>query len=73
MEQIEKEKLKEKLLKGEIDIDELYYKYQIPEPFIESYEKALKRNPNLTIEQYNQDVLSDKITILFWQMGWEEF
>ncbi|TXJ34207.1 hypothetical protein EPJ69_02575 [Brachyspira aalborgi] len=73
MEQIEKEKLKEKLLKGEIDIDELYYKYQIPEPFIESYEKFLERNPNLTIEQYNQDVLSDKITILFWQMGWEKF
>lgn len=73
MEQIEKEKLKEKLLKGEIDIDELYYKYQIPEPFIESYEKSLERNPNLTIEQYNQDVLSDKITILFWQMGWEKF
>lgn len=73
MEQIEKEKLKEKLLKGEIDIDELYYKYQIPEPFIESYEKVLERNPNITIEQYNQDVLSDKITILFWQMGWEKF
>ncbi len=38
-----------------------------------TYEERKIKEPNLTIEEYEEDVINDKITILFWQMGWEEF
>ena len=67
------EKLKEDIKSGKVNIDELYEKYDKNLPYMFTYEERKEKEPNLTIEEYEEDVLSDKITILFWQMGWDDF
>lgn len=69
----EKQQLKEDIKAGKVNIDELYEKYNINLPYMFTYEERKIKEPNLTIEEYEEDVINDKITILFWQMGWEEF
>ena len=64
-------KLKEDIKSGKVNIDELYKKYDKNLPYMFTYEERKEEEPNLTIEQYEKDVISDKITILFWQMGWD--
>ena len=66
-------KLKEDIKSGKVNIDELYEKHGIHLPSIRTYEQSKEENPNITAEEYEANVLSDKITILFWQMGWEDF
>ena len=66
-------KLKEDIKSGKVNIDELYEKYDKNLPYMFTYEERKIKEPNLTIEEYEEDVINDKITILFWQMGWEEF
>ena len=66
-------KLKEDIKSGKVNIDELYEKYDKNLPYMFTYEERKEEEPNLTIEEYEEDVLNDKITILFWQMGWEDF
>ena len=67
----EKQQLKQDIKSGKVDIYELYEKYGIHLPSIRTYEQSKEENPNITPEEYEANVLSDKITILFWQMGWE--
>ena len=64
-------KLKEDIKSGKVNIDELYEKYDKNLPYMFTYEERKEEEPNLTIEEYEEDVINDKITILFWQMGWE--
>lgn len=64
------EKLKEDIKSGKVNIDELYEKYDKNLPYMFTYEERKIKEPNLTIEEYEEDVINDKITILFWQMGW---
>lgn len=66
-------KLREDIKAGKVNIDELYKKYDKNLPYMFTYEERKIKEPNLTIEEYEEDVINDKITILFWQMGWEEF
>lgn len=66
-------KLKEDIKSGKVNIDELYEKYDKNLPYMFTYEERKIKEPNLTIEEYEEDVINDKITILFWQMGWEKF
>ena len=68
----EKQQLREDIKAGKVNIDELYEKYDKNLPYMFTYEERKIKEPNLTIEEY-EDVINDKITILFWQMGWEEF
>lgn len=69
----EKQQLKEDIKSGKVDIDELYEKYNINLPYMFTYEERKMNEPNLTIEKHEEDVINDKIKILFWQMGWEDF
>ncbi len=69
----EKQQLREDIKAGKVNIDELYEKYDKNLPYMFTYEERKIKEPNLTIEEYEEDVINDKITILFWQMGWEEF
>lgn len=69
----EKQQLKEDIKAGKVNIDELYEKYNMNLPYMFTYEERKIKEPNLTIEEYEEDVINDKITILFWQMGWEKF
>lgn len=69
----EKQQLKEDIKAGKVNIDELYEKYNMNLPYMFTYEERKIKEPNLTIEEYEEDVINDKITILFWQMGWEDF
>ena len=69
----EKQQLREDIKAGKVNIDELYEKYEKNLPYMFTYEERKIKEPNLTIEEYEEDVINDKITILFWQMGWEEF
>ena len=64
----EKEQLQKDIEDGKVDIDDVYEKYEIPQPYMIDYKEAKEENPNLTIEQYNKEVLEDKITLLFWQI-----
>ena len=64
----EKEQLQKDIEDGKVDIDDVYEKYGIPQPYMIDYKEAKEENPNLTIEQYNKEVLEDKITLLFWQI-----
>ena len=64
----EKERLQKDIEDGKVDIDDVYEKYGIPQPYMIDYKEAKEENPNLTIEQYNKEVLEDKITLLFWQI-----
>ena len=66
----EHKELRRKLLNKEIDIHDLYEKYKVPYPSFITYEQSLKAEPDLTMEQYEAEVLSDLITMLFFQMGW---
>ena len=68
----EKQQLREDIKAGKVNIDELYEKYDKNLPYMFTYEERKIKEPNLTIEEYEEDVINDKITILFWQMGWEE-
>lgn len=69
----EKQQLREDIKSGKVNIDELYEKYDKNLPYMFTYEERKIKEPNLTIEEYEEDVINDKITILFWQIGWEEF
>ena len=69
----EKQQLREAIKSGKVNIDELYEKYDKNLPYMFTYEERKIKEPNLTIEEYEEDVINDKITILFWQMGWEKF
>ena len=69
----EKQQLREDIKAGKVNIDELYEKYDKNLPYMFTYEERKRKEPNLTIEEYEEDVINDKITILFWQMGWEKF
>ena len=69
----EKQQLREDIKSGKVNIDELYEKYDKNLPYMFTYEERKIKEPNLTIEEYEEDVINDKITILFWQMGWGEF
>ena len=69
----EKQHLREDIKAGKVNIDELYEKYDKNLPYMFTYEERKIKEPNLTIEEYEEDVINDKITILFWQMGWEKF
>lgn len=69
----EKQQLREDIKAGKVNVDELYEKYDKNLPYMFTYEERKIKEPNLTIEEYEEDVINDKITILFWQMGWEEF
>ena len=69
----EKQQLREDIKAGKVNIDELYEKYDKNLPYMFTYEERKIQEPNLTIEEYEEDVINDKITILFWQMGWEKF
>lgn len=69
----EKQQLRDDIKAGKVNIDELYEKYDKNLPYMFTYEERKIKEPNLTIEEYEEDVINDKITILFWQMGWEEF
>ena len=69
----EKQQLREDIKAGKVNIDELYDKYDKNLPYMFTYEERKIKEPNLTIEEYEEDVINDKITILFWQMGWEKF
>ena len=69
----EKQQLKEDIKAGKVNIDELYEKYNMNLPYMFTYEERKIKEPNLTIEEYEEDIINDKITILFWQMGWEDF
>ena len=69
----EKQQLREDIKSGKVNIDELYEKYDKNLPYMFTYEERKIKEPNLTIEEYEEDVINDKITILFWQMGWEKF
>ncbi|WP_346749550.1 hypothetical protein [uncultured Brachyspira sp.] len=69
----EKQQLREDIKAGKVNIDELYEKYDKNLPYMFTYEERKIKEPNLTIEEYEEDVINDKITILFWQMGWEKF
>lgn len=73
MTEIEIKQLRKDIEDGKVDINKLYEKYGIHLPSIRTYEQSKEENPNITPEEYEANVLSDKITILFWQMGWEEF
>ena len=64
----EKEQLQKDIEDGKVDIDDVYEKYGIPQPYMIDYKEAKEEEPNLTIEQYNKEVLEDKITLLFWQI-----
>ena len=64
----EKEQLQKDIEDGKVDIDDVYEKYGIPQPYMIDYKEAKEENPNLTIQQYNKEVLEDKITLLFWQI-----
>ena len=64
----EKEQLQKDIEDGKVDIDDIYEQYGIPQPYMIDYKEAKEENPNLTIEQYNKEVLEDKITLLFWQI-----
>ena len=64
----EKQQLKQDIKDGKVDIDDVYEKYGIPQPYMIDYKEAKEEDPNLTIEQYNKEVLKDKITLLFWQI-----
>ena len=64
----EKEQLQKDIEDGKVDIDDVYEKYGIPQPYMIDYKEAKEEDPNLTIEQYNKEVLKDKITLLFWQI-----
>ena len=64
----EKERLQKDIEDGKVDIDDVYEKYGIPQPYMIDYKEAKEEDPNLTIEQYNKEVLEDKITLLFWQI-----
>ena len=64
----EKEQLQKDIEDGKVDIDDVYEKYGIPQPYMIDYKEAKEEDPNLTIEQYNKEVLEDKITLLFWQI-----
>ena len=64
----EKEQLQKDIEDGKVDIDDVYEKYGIPQPYMIDYKEAKEENPNLTIEQYNKEVLEDKMTLLFWQI-----
>ena len=65
--------IKRRYKAGKVNIDELYEKYDKNLPYMFTYEERKIKEPNLTIEEYEEDVINDKITILFWQMGWEKF
>ena len=67
----EVKQLRKDIKDGKINIDDLYDKYRIFEPDMIDYKMEKQENPNLTIEQYNEDVLDTKINFLFWQMGLE--
>lgn len=69
----EKQQLREDIKAGKVNIDELYEKYDKNLPYMFTYEERKIKEPNLTIEEYEEDVINDKITILFWLMGWGEF
>ena len=69
----EKQQLREDIKAGKVNVDELYEKYDKNLPYMFTYEERKIKEPNLTIEEYEEDVINDKITILFWQMGWEKF
>ena len=69
----EKQQLREDIKAGKVNIDELYEKYDKNLPYMFTYEERKIKEPNLTIEEYEEDVINDKITILFWQMEWEKF
>lgn len=69
----EKQQLRKDIKAGKVNIDELYEKYDKNLPYMFTYEERKIKEPNLTIEEYEEDVINDKITILFWQMGWEKF
>lgn len=69
----EKQQLREDIKAGKVNIYELYEKYDKNLPYMFTYEERKIKEPNLTIEEYEEDVINDKITILFWQMGWEKF
>lgn len=69
----EKQQLREDIKSGKVNIDELYEKYDKNLPYMFTYEERKIKEPNLTIEEYEEDVINDKITILFWQMEWEKF
>ena len=69
----EKQQLREDIKAGKVNIDELYEKYDKNLPYMFTYEERKIKEPNLTIEEYEEDVINDKIPILFWQMGWEKF
>lgn len=69
----EKQQLREDIKAGKVNIDELYEKYDKNLPYMFTYEERKIKEPNLTIEEYEEDVINDKIMILFWQMGWEKF
>ena len=69
----EKQQLREDIKAGKVNVDELYEKYDKNLPYMFTYEERKIKEPNLTIEEYEEDVINDKITILFWQMGGEEF
>lgn len=58
-------KLKEDIKSGKVNIDELYEKYDKNLPYMFTYEERKIKEPNLTIEEYEEDVINDKITILF--------
>ena len=68
----EVKQLRKDIKDGKVNIDDLYDKYRISEPDMIDYKMEKQENPNLTIEQYNEDVLDTKINFLFWQMGWED-
>ena len=69
----EKQQLREDIKAGKVNIEELYEKYDKNLTYMFTYEERKIKEPNLTIEEYEEDVINDKITILFWQMGWEKF
>ena len=64
----EVKQLRKDIKDGKVDIDDVYEKYGIPQPYMIDYKEAKEEDPNLTIEQYNKEVLEDKITLLFWQI-----
>ena len=73
MTEIEIKQLRKDIEDGKVGLYRLYEKNGSDLLSIRTHEQSKEENPNITPEEYEANVLSDKITILFWQMGWEEF
>ena len=69
----EREKVKQDIKSGKLDIYELYEKYGLYEPYPISFEGYKEKYGNdKTLQNYNNDIENDKIEFLLMHMFPEE-